>query len=325
MYGIQTYKETLDNNADYSIARVIEKTNYIYSIVTEDKDHFKAQTVANLSTSDIFVGDYVTYTDFDNEYVIISVLPRTSTVSKGTSHALKSYHVNEQEQILATNVDQIFILIAANQRFTLPKFERYVLTFYQEEIELHILISKGDYLDLANNILNTIKSVYPEFKVTIFSNIEEESLQNVTELFKTNCTSVLLGASGVGKSTLINNLINNDNVITNDVRVDGKGRHTTTTTKMFYSSLTDSYLIDSPGFKTISTTNNIDSTILFQDIYDLSDHCKFNDCTHIHEPYCAVLGAVEDGIINEEYYKRYREHLRVTTGLLRHEQRKKLK
>lgn len=325
MYGILTYKQSLNNNKDYVIARVVEKTNYIYTIITEDEKYFKAETVTNLSTSDVFVGDFVTFTTFDDNYVITNVLPRTSTISKGTSHASKSYHVLEQEQVLAVNVNQIFILIAANQRFTLPKFERYVLTFYQEDIDLHILISKGDYSDLAINILNKIKSVYPDFKVTIFSNKQEETLKTVTSLFKKNNTSILLGASGVGKSTLINNLINHDNVVTKEVRDDGKGKHTTTSTKMFYSSLTDSYLIDSPGFKTISTTNDVDSTILFQDIYDLSNDCKFKDCTHTHEPKCSVLNAVEDGTISEEYYKRYREHLRVSTGLLKHEQKKKLK
>ena len=325
MYGILTYKQSLNNSEDDIIARVIEKTNYIYTIITENEKCFKAETVTNLSTSDVFVGDFVTYTNFDNNYIITRVSPRTSTISKGTSHASKSYHVREQEQILAVNVEQVFILIAANQRFTLPKFERYVLTFYQQNVDLHILISKGDYTDLASNIMNKIKSVYPDFKVTIFSNLQKDTLTNIIRLFKKSRTSILLGSSGVGKSTLINELVNFDNVITNDVREDGKGKHTTTTTKMFYSSLTESYLIDSPGFKTISTTNEMDSTVLFQDIHDLALNCKFKDCTHTHEPKCAVLNAVENGSISEEYYNRYRENLRVTTGLLRHEQRKRQK
>src|SRR5699024_1917986 len=159
-------------------------------------------------------------------------------------HASKSYHVREQEQILAVNVVQIFILIAANQRFTLPKSERYVLTFYQQNVDLHILISKGDYTDLASNIMNKIKSVYPDFKVTIFSNLQKDTLTNIIRLFKMSRTSIILGSSDVGKYTLINNLVNFVNVITNVIRKDCKGKHTSTTTKMFYSSLTESYLLD---------------------------------------------------------------------------------
>src|SRR5699024_8688558 len=152
---------------------------------------------------------------------------------------------------------------------------RYVLTFYQQNVDLHILISKGDYTDLASNIMNKIKSVYADFKVTMFSNLQKDTLTNIIRLFKKRRTSILLRYNVVVKSTIINELVNFDNVITNDVREDGKGKHTTTTTKMFYSSLTESYLIDSPGFKTISTTNEMDSTVLFQDIHDLALNCKF--------------------------------------------------
>src|SRR5699024_1290471 len=148
--------------------------------------------------------------------------------------------------------------------------------------DLHILISKGDYTDLASNIMNKIKSVYPDFKVTIFSNLQKDTLTNIIRLFKKSRTSILHGSSGVGKSTLINELVNFNNVITKDIRQDRKWKHTMTATIIFYSSLTESYLIDSHGFKTISTTNGMDSTVLFQDIHDIALNCKVKFCTHTH-------------------------------------------
>ncbi|NLZ95231.1 MAG: ribosome small subunit-dependent GTPase A [Bacteroidales bacterium] len=325
MYGINNYKNELNIADEVNIGRVIEKTNYIYTIADSNYEFRKAETVSNLQSNEVFVGDFVEYTLFDDYNLITSVKTRLNSVSKKASYAAKSFHEAENEQLLAANVDQLFVLIAADQRFTLSKFERYVFTFQQDNIDMHVLISKGDFEDLAEDIKQKILSVYPNFKVTVFSNLREESLIDIKKLFLKDKTSLLIGASGAGKSTLINNLLNDYKMNTNEVRIDGKGKHTTTTTKMFYSDNLKSYIIDSPGFKTISTTRDIDKSVLFEDIQKLSLDCKFNDCTHTHEPKCAVLNAIENGEMSEAYYKRYKENLRVVKGQLRHEQRKKVK
>lgn len=325
MYGINNYKNELNIAEEVNIGRVIEKTNYIYTIADSNYEFKKAETVSNLQSNEVFVGDFVEYTLFDDYNLIKSVKPRLNSVTKKASYAAKSFHEAENEQLLAANVDQLFVLIAADQRFTLSKFERYVFTFQQDNIDMHVLISKGDFEDLAEDIKQKILSVYPNFKVTVFSNLREESLIDIKKLFLKDKTSLLIGASGAGKSTLINNLLNDYKMNTNEVRIDGKGKHTTTTTKMFYSDNLKSYIIDSPGFKTISTTRDIDKSVLFEDIQKLSLDCKFNDCTHTHEPKCAVLNAIENGEMSEAYYKRYKENLRVVKGQLRHEQRKKVK
>ena len=325
MYGIDNYKNEFSIKGEQKIGRVIEKTNYVYTVADTNNTLNEAKTVTNLSSNEVFVGDYVEYVLFDDYNLITTVLPRLNSVSKKASYAAKSFHESENEQILATNVDQLFILIAADQRFTLSKFERYVLTFYQENINMHVLISKGDFKDLSEEIKQKILSVYPDFKVTVFSNLCEESLIDVRKLFLKNKTSLLIGSSGVGKSTLINNLLDDNKIVTNKVRIDGKGKHTTTTTKMFYADTLESYIIDSPGFKTISTTKDVDTSVLFEDIQELSLDCKFKDCTHTHEPKCAVLNAIEHGEMSEEYYNRYKENLRIVKGQLRHEQKKNIK
>lgn len=304
--------------------RIIDKKNYLYTVRTSDGEVLQMKTVNNLSTQDIFVGDFVEFIDYEaGGYLIVKVLPRVSSVSKQTSHASKSFYTVEGEQILAANVDQIFILIAADQRFTLPKFERYVLTFNRENISLHVLISKGDYSDRAEEIRSRILSVYPDFEITVFSNFQKNTVETVKTLFQKDGTAILIGSSGAGKSTLLNQLLESDEILTNEVRRDGKGRHTTTTTRMLYVGSVNAYIIDSPGFKTISTTNQMDEDVLFGDIKRLADGCKFNDCTHVHEPGCRVLNAVDTGEITEAYYKRYLENRRIVNGQMRHEARKK--
>lgn len=325
MYGIKNYKNAFNIKEDKIIGRVIEKTNYIYTVANQNNVLKKAKTVTNVSSTEVFVGDFVEYILFEDYNLITKVLPRINAISKKTSYAAKSFHEAENEKMLAANVNQLFILIAADQRFTLSKFERYVLTFHQEHLDMHVLISKGDFEELAEEIKKKILSVYTDFKVTVFSNLYEESIIDVRNLFLKNKTSLLIGSSGVGKSTLVNNLIDDNKMLTNEVRIDGKGKHTTTTTKMFYADTLESYIIDSPGFKTISTTKDIDTSVLFEDIQNLSLDCKFNDCTHTHEPKCAVLNAIENGEMTEEYYNRYKENLRIVKGQLRHEQRKNVK
>src|SRR5699024_9623006 len=129
---------------------------------------------------------------------------------------------------------------------------------------------------------------------TPISMYQEETLEELKSLLVEGSTSMFIGASGAGKSTLVNSLtgLNED---TKDVRDDGKGKHTTTHTKLIPLEETESYLIDTPGFKTISTTAEIGLEALFQPIYDKMNECKFNDCSHKHEPGCAVIEAVESG------------------------------
>ena len=163
MYGINNYKNEFSTKGEQNIGRVIEKTNFLYTVADTNNALKKAKTVTNLSSNEVFVGDYVEYVLFDDYNLITTVLLRINSVSKKESYAAKSFHESEHEQILATNVDQLFILIAADQRFTLSKFERYVLTFYQENIDMHVLISKGDFKDLSEEIKQKILSVYPDF------------------------------------------------------------------------------------------------------------------------------------------------------------------
>ncbi|MDW0117010.1 ribosome small subunit-dependent GTPase A [Sporosarcina thermotolerans] len=324
-FGIKKYVNENPINSHSDIARVIQKNNHLYTIATIDKIIPRVKVAHKLTDKDFYVGDFVMFNWQDDDYYLEELLQRKNVISKASSHAAKSYHVKSYEQILATNVDQLYILIAADQRFTLSKLERYLMTFNQEKLELNILISKADYIEETKEIIETIHSNYPKVKITSVSMHQGESIQLVKDTLYSGKTAMFIGASGVGKSTLINYLTNNRSEDTNSVRTDGKGKHTTTVTKMLYLEETDSLLIDSPGFKTISTTNEVDGNILFAEIQDLAKYCKFNDCTHNHESGCAVIRAVEDGELSTEQLSRYSLYEKKLRGQLKYENMKQLK
>ncbi len=302
-YGIKRYIETKNYKSNNKVYRVINKNiNTIYVSNEEDKNIIVE--INNLDFN-VVVGDYVELMIFENRYYILKVLDRISTISKASNRTKKSYAYNDNEQILATNVEQIFILIAADQRFTLSKLERYLMTFGAMVSDVNIIISKSDYDDLAKKIKEEILSVYPEINVSFCSIYDEVLISEIMNLFKPYQTAILLGSSGAGKSTLLNYMLGEELNETQDVRSDGKGKHTTTSSTLLYIERTKSYIIDTPGFKTINTNRELNEEILFSEILELSKKCKFNDCKHESEPGCAVKKAIKEGKILKEMYDRY--------------------
>lgn len=320
-YGIREYsnKNDLDIN---KVGRVIVKYGHYYDIYLNNNIYRKVMAVNQISSDQVFVGDFVHVVNLDDEHYIVEVLKRSNVVSKEASTTMKSYHDKSKEQILATNVDNVFILIAADQKFTIGKLERYILTFKKKDIHLNIVIIKADYKDKTESIRKEINKFYPELNIFLLSNFNADNIEDFKQLIQKNSISILLGASGVGKSTLFNNLFSQDKQHTQSVRTDGKGKHTTTHTQMLYNYLLNAYIIDTPGFKTINAVHSVDESILFSDIVKLSKHCKFRDCTHSHEPGCAVKKAINEGDISEDYYERYLENKRIIDGQIRHQKQK---
>ncbi len=300
-YGIKKYFENKDIDIK-NIYRIINRTNN-YFILANGIDSIKINI--NMRNEEFIIGDFVELGELDNEIFIIRRFERKSLVTKASNTTKKSYMYNDEEQNLASNVNQVFILVAADQRFTLSKFERYLLTFNNMADETIVIISKSDFEENTYKIISKIERVYPEIKIYESSIYDDEKMNNIIKLFNKGETSIFVASSGAGKSTLTNYLLDNKTIERKDVRSDGKGKHTTTSSTIYYSNKTDSYIIDTPGFKTITTHREIDDDILFYKINELSNQCKFNDCKHETEPGCAIHKAIENGEVSEELYERY--------------------
>lgn len=300
-YGIKKYFENKDIDIK-NIYRIINRTNNYFKLAN-GMNSIKIDI--NMKNEDYIIGDFVELGELDDEKFIIRRFERTSLITKASNTTKKSYIYNDEEQNLASNVNQVFILVAADQRFTLSKFERYLLTFNNMADETIVIISKSDFEENTYKIISEIKRVYSDIKIYQSSIYDEEKMNNIIKLFNKGETSILVASSGAGKSTLTNYLLESKTIETQDVRNDGKGKHTTTSSTIYYSNKTDSYIIDTPGFKIISTNREIDDDILFYKINELSKQCKFNDCKHETEPGCAIHKAINNGEISEELYERY--------------------
>jgi ribosome biogenesis GTPase / thiamine phosphate phosphatase len=178
----------------------------------------------------------------------------------------------------------------------------------ESNIQPVVLLSKSDWLPVyeINKKIAEIQAVIPGIRIVPFSNKDQAGLQHVKELLVPWKTYCLLGSSGVGKTTLINNLQDEVRLKTHSVREkDGKGRHITTLRQLI-NLKNGAMVIDTPGMRELgnfAVDTGIHST--FDEIAELSNQCRYNDCSHTQEQGCSILAALKDGIISQERYQNF--------------------
>jgi len=211
-------------------------------------------------------------------------------------------------QLIAANIDVAFIVQSLNENFNLRRLERYLVMVKESNIQPIVLLSKSDLLsneDIANKIAE-IKKIMPHLQIVPFSNENESGLNQIKEITQPGLTYCLLGSSGVGKTTLLNNLIGQSTYKTKTVsKKENKGRHATTHRQLIKLD-SGAMVVDTPGMRELgnfSVEKGIEGT--FSEITALSAKCHFNDCTHVNEKGCAVLEAVEKGFLPAERYQNY--------------------
>ena len=248
------------------------------------------------------VGDWVIVSIFKEESKVIihEVLKRINKFSR------QSPGQKIEEQVLAANIDAVFIVQSLDCNFNIRRMERYVSMIYEMKAEPIIVLNKSDLLDNPQEKLNEARRIFPDIFSFCISSIYSKGIEQLKQVIQPCKTYMLIGSSGVGKSTIINCLAGKDILKTNEIRErDSKGRHTTTCRQMIILE-NSGILIDTPGmrgFKLWNVDSGLEET--FNEIENFARDCHFSDCTHTSEIKCAVIDALKKGLISEDRYKNY--------------------
>ena len=305
------FQEKIDpaKPADHKMARImsVNKDNYvlkneqteIFAEVT-GKLLFNAESSLDYPTTGDWV--YAQYFDDDTFAIIHDIMPRRTILKRKTSGKKVDF------QLIAANIDTAFIIQSLDANYNLNRLERYLVMVNESHIRPVVLLSKSDLLSAEElqEKISGIHRVMPDITIVAFSNMDQSGLEKVRELLIPGETYCLLGSSGVGKTTLLNNLLGDTVFETQEVREqDSRGRHTTTRRQLIVLD-NGAMIIDTPGMRELGNMDiesGLDET--FDEIAQLTRLCHFNDCTHTQEKGCAVLAALEDGTISEKRYKNY--------------------
>ncbi len=297
----------------FPVARVISESKGVYTVMNGDgvclaKVTGKRMFSASSREDYPAVGDWTAIEVSDgNRAVIQGILPR-QTIIKRTYGDKNRAGEKDRTQIIATNIDTAFIIASVDRDFSLNRFERYIAIAKNGGVNPAIVINKIDLLSLqeADDMLCNIHERFPDVHVLFMSTVTGEGLDALKAYIQAGKTYCFLGSSGVGKSSLINILLGSETIRTGDVGTyANRGRHVTTARHM-YVLANGGIVIDNPGMREIGMTDvraGIDAS--FDDIVTLAQGCKYADCTHTHEPDCAVLTAVLSGAVDDEHRANY--------------------
>lgn len=226
-------------------------------------------------------------------------------LSRKSAFIRKAAGTSNDEQVVASNIDTVFICMSLNNDFNLRRLERYLSIGWDSGAVPVIVLTKSDLCDDTAQSLRKVKEVAGGADVLVTSAMHEDGYCQVTRYIQEGRTIAFIGSSGVGKSTLINRLIGEDRLDTKGLRNDDKGKHTTTRRELILLK-GGGMVIDTPGMRELGLESaNISKT--FADIDELASACRFHDCTHTGEPGCAVQKAVRDGTLSDERLLSYKK------------------
>lgn len=279
------------------------------------KMQFNARTRADYPA----VGDWVLLESEGNSdrAIIHSICPRKTVIQR------KQVGSNTDIQILSSNVDYVFVTTSANDDLNYRRVERYLAVAWESGSTPIILLTKADVCaEKISEITTNVRMEFPGVEVFSLSQDEFEKAEFFPDYLKTGKTSVVIGSSGVGKSTLVNFLIGDEQIKTQDVRkADGKGRHTTTS-RSLYVSRYGGLIIDTPGMRELQLSDHADGVkTQFADIETLIEGCRFTDCQHRTEPGCKIIEALEDNSLSETRWISYQKLIAEVRHSLRKQNR----
>ncbi len=305
-YGFSEYFKSLAlMYPNLSVARVIRQHKGLYEIVVQDKEltaeisgklRYETDELAMFPT----VGDFVMVAESEEQSnaIIHHVLARKSLFVR-TAVGMKG-----QAQPIASNIDVVFICMSLNENFNLSRMERYLSIAWDSGATPVIILTKADLCKDLQKHVDEVEQVSSFADIITLSKYDVNVQEKLAKYTKEGSTIALIGSSGVGKSTLINKLLGEENkLMTADIGKGGKGRHTTTGREMLLSE-SGVVLVDTPGMRELGA-QSVDLSKSFDDVEKLAADCKYDDCSHSTEKGCAVLSAIEDGILDQRRLDSY--------------------
>lgn len=290
---------SLEEWENFTIARVVGQERSQVNLLTADGKQTLAITP---SMPSLTVGDWILITD-ENKFN--RLLERSSLFSR------KAAGTKVATQLIAANIDTVFVVCSMNLDFNLNRIERYLALANEAGVEPVIVLTKADCCDDVQDYIDKAKGLNLLLDVIAVNSLDSSSVDQLKTWCISGKTVALLGSSGVGKSTLVNTLLDIKAQHTSAIREDdNKGRHTTTSRSLHLLS-SGGLLLDSPGMRELQLADcehGVEET--FSEIINLANQCRFSDCSHENEPGCAVRKAVKTGYIDERRLANYRKLLR---------------
>lgn len=290
------------------LARVLEQHRDLYKVVCEQgqlhaeiSGKFSYEADGQLSYP--AVGDWVMIDRTDESSgnaIIHNIISRKSVFARQASGTVKD------PQVIAANIDTVFICMSLNADFNLRRMERYLTIAWDSNAKPVIVLTKADLCEDLEEKLRELETVSLGVDTVVCSSISEDGYNEINQFLESGKTIAFIGSSGVGKSTLINRLLGKELMTTQGIREDDdKGRHTTTHRQLILLP-NGSIVIDTPGMREIGVFSGNLSTA-FEDIEELAEDCKFGNCSHNTEPDCMIRKAIEDGTLQEERFESYQK------------------
>ncbi len=282
-------------------ATVIASYGNQCKIETTDKQQLTAKSLKSIGKP--LCGDKISYkNEQNNEVVITEIFPRSSVLSRRNN-------LNPKPKQIASNIDQMIIVVSVNDSIKFGLIDRYLIAAEFSNFIPVIVLNKTDLINAEElEQLKNSMQVYSDINIPLFyvsakNNQGIESLLSITA----NKTNIVVGQSGVGKSSIVNAILPEQPALTKKISDStNKGKHTTTTAYL-YTIPDNGKLIDSPGIREFGLWNIEKNKLArgFKEIQQYSEQCKFRDCQHHAEPGCAVVAAVNEGTISKQRYESY--------------------